>query len=131
MKFKHNVFNYLTALMFLLAFVFLMLSYATQVMYIPSMIFFEAGFIMLTVVLIRSGVAKQKEQDERQEVIVMELASSEDGEAYVMQTENNNKKLKRKKRSQKFERFMPAMFTIIASALILYMLVSGFIRIIK
>ena len=128
MKFKYNIFNFITAIMFLLAFFCLMLSYATHFMYYPTMVFFEAGFVMLSYILIKNGIKKQAEQDERQEVIVMQLAEGEDGETYVMQSDKTNKKAKRKRRSQLLERYMPAVFTILAAGLIMYMLVSSIVK---
>ena len=128
MKFKYNLFNFVTAIMFVLAFLCLMVSYATQYMYIPTMVFFEAGFVMLSYILIKSGLKKQQEQDERQEVIVMQLAEGEDGESYVMQSSKQDKKIKRKRRSQLLERYMPAIFAILAAGLIMYMLVSSIIK---
>ena len=114
--------------MFVLAFLCLMTSYATYYMYFPTMVFFEAGFVMLSYILIKNGAKKQAEQDERQEVIVMQLAEGDDGETYVMQSDKTNKKAKRKKLSQKLEMFMPAVFTIAVSALIMYMLVSSIVK---
>ena len=130
MKFKYSVFNFVTAIMFVLAFLCLMVSYATQYMYIPTMVFFEAGFVMLSYILIKSGLKKQQEQDERQEVIVMQLAEGEDGESYVMQSSKQDKKIKRKKRSQFWERFTPAGFSILAAGLILYMIINTIVKLI-
>lgn len=131
MKFRYNVFNFITAISFVLAFLCLMFSYATHIMFFPSMIFFEVGFVMLSIILIKNYIAKQKEVNQMQDAIVMELASGENGETYVMQDEKKDKKSKRKKRSQKFDRLLPSIFTILAAGLILYMVISSFIRLFK
>jgi len=128
MKFKYNVFNFVNAIVFVVAFICLMTSYATHFMYYPTLLLFEAGFVMLSYTLFKSGIAKQAEQDERQEVIVMQLADGEDGETYVMQSDKLNKKAKRRKWSQNIERFMPAIFTIIISVLIMAMLIGSVIK---
>jgi ABC-type transport system involved in cytochrome bd biosynthesis fused ATPase/permease subunit len=128
MKFKYNIFNFITAIAFVLAFLCLMFSYATQIMFYPSMVFFEVGFVMLSVKLIQNYLAKQNELSQQQETIVMELLSGEDGETYVMQDEKKDKKARRKKRAQKFDRLFPSIFSILAAALILYMLISSIVR---
>ena len=93
MKIKFNTFNLIIGISFILAFICLMVSYATYFMFYPSMIFFEAGFVMLSVRLIQAYAKSQKEIEERQEVIVMQLAEGEDGETYVMQDKKKEKKL--------------------------------------
>ena len=128
MKFKYNIFNFISAIDFVLAFLCLMFSYATQIMFYPSMVFFEVGFVMLSVKLIQNYLAKENELSQQQETIVMELLSGEDGETYVMQDEKKDKKARRKKRAQKFDRLFPSIFSILAAALILYMLISSIVR---
>ena len=124
MKFKYNVFNMLTGLMFVFAFLSLMLSYATTIMFFPAMIFFEAGFVMLTILLIRHYIKKTAEIEQQQEAIVMGLASENEGEVYVMQDEKNDRKNRRKKRYKKLERLSPIVFSILASVFFLYLIIS-------
>ena len=100
-------------------------------MYIPSMVFFEAAFIMFSVRLIKNYIKGQKELDERQETIYMELASGGDGESYVMQDETKDRKQRRQKRRQKLDKLLPSILTILAAGLILYMLISSIIRLIN
>lgn len=127
MRIKFNTLNLIIGVCFILAFICLMVSYATYFMFYPSMIFFEAGFVMLSVRLIQSYGKAQKEIEERQEVLVMELAEGEDGETYVMQDKKRDKKMRRKRRNQKFDRLLPSIFSIAASILILYMFISSII----
>ena len=125
MKLKFNTFNLIIGISFILAFICLMVSYATYFMFYPSMAFFEAGFVMLSVRLIQAYAKSQREIEERQEVIVMELAEGEDGETYVMQDKKHDKKLKKKRRRQKFDRLLPSIFSIGAAVLIAYMFISS------
>lgn len=127
MKIKFNTFNLIIGISFILAFICLMVSYATYFMFYPSMVFFEAGFVMLSVRLIQAYAKSQKEIEERQEVIVMQLAEGEDGETYVMQDKKKEKKLRRKRRSQRFDRLLPSIFSIGVAILIAYMFISSII----
>lgn len=129
MKFRYNIFNFVTAIMFVLAFVCVMVSYATYFMFYPAMLFFEAGFVMLSIRLIKSYGEKKENMEQKEEVIVMELASGEDGEAYVMKQDKANKK--RRKSNGSFDRLLPIIFTILASVLFMYLLVSTIIGHIK
>ncbi len=128
MKFRYNKLNFSIAIIFILAFLCLMFSYATSFMYIPAMLFFAVGFSMLSYVFLKNYIVLQKEIEQRQETIVMELASGEDGETYVMQDETNNKKMRRRKRSQRFERLLPSIFCIVVAVFMAYMLISSIIK---
>ena len=127
MKFRYNIFNFITGIMFVLAFLCIMISYATFFMYYPAMVFFEAGFVMLSITLLKSAVSKNDDYAQREETIVMELASGENGDAYVMQEEKLSKKKKGKKRNAQFERFVPSILCMLAAVLFLYLLISTII----
>ena len=124
MKFRYNIFNFITAIMFVLAFLSIMISYATVYMYYPAIIFFETGFVMLTIRLMKNYLTKKDDLEQKEEVIVMELASGENGDEYVMRQDELNKKGKRKKRSVQFDRLMPVIFSMLASILFMYLLIS-------
>ena len=122
MKFRYDIFSFVTAIMFVLAFLCVMFSYATSFMFYPAMVFFEAGFVMLSIKLIKEYAAKRENMEQKEDVIVMELASGEDGEAYVMQ--QNNSKKKHRRRNINFDSLLPAIFSILASLLFVYLLIS-------
>lgn len=82
---------------------------------------------MLSVRLIQAYAKSQKEIEERQEVIVMQLAEGEDGETYVMQDKKKEKKLRRKRRSQRIDGLLPSIFSIGVAILIAYMFISSII----
>ncbi|MBR4123979.1 MAG: hypothetical protein IKR12_00215 [Clostridia bacterium] len=124
MKFRYNIFSFVTAIMFVLAFLCVMVSYATYFMFYPAMIFFEAGFVMLSIKLIKDYSSKKENMEQKEDVIVMELASGEDGEAYVMQ---QDKKKKRRKSNANFDRLLPAIFSILAAVLFVYLFISSII----
>ena len=128
MKFRYNKLNFIVAIIFVLAFLCLMISYASSFMYIPAMLFFSVGFSMLSYIFIKNYIATKKLIEQRQETIVMELVSGEDGETYVMQTETNNKKIRHRKRSQKFERLLPSILCILVAGLMIFMLISSFVK---
>ena len=124
MKFKFNIFGFVTALIFVMAFLCLMISYATEIMFYPALLFFEAGFVMLSVIAIRDYLSKTDDLDQQRETIVMELASGENGETYVMKEEKNDRKARRKTRSQKFEKLLPSILCVSAAVLFLYLLIN-------
>lgn len=124
MKFRYNIFSFVTAIMFVLAFLCIMVSYATYFMFYPAMVFFEAGFVMLSIKLIKDYSAKKENMEQKEDAIVMELASGEDGEAYVMQ---QDKKKKRRKSNANFDSILPVIFSIMAAVLFVYLLISSII----
>ena len=124
MKFRYNIFSFITAIMFVLAFFCVMLSYATNFMFYPAMAFFEAGFVMLSIKLIKEYSGQKENMEQKEDVIVMELASGEDGEAYVM---SQDKKKKRYRRSASFDKLLPIIFSILAAALFAYLFISTII----
>ena len=124
MKFRYNIFSFVTAIMFVLAFLCIMVSYATYFMFYPAMVFFEVGFVMLSIKLIKDYSAKKENMEQKEDAIVMELASGEDGEAYVMQ---QDKKKKRRKSNANFDSILPVIFSIMAAVLFVYLLISSII----
>ena len=127
MRFKFNIFSLVTAVLFVLAFLCLMFSYLTQFMFYPAMIFFEGAFVMLSIIFVRSYISKADDINQRQEAIVMELASGEDGEKYVMQDDRQDKKARRRRRSEKFEKLLPSIFSILGCVLFLYLFISSIV----
>ena len=98
MKRRYNVFNLATAIVFLVAFILLMLSYITQIMFLPATVLFCAGFIMLSVALIKAYLEYQKTQKEVSDAIEMDAASGPDGAEYVVESEKASKKKRKIKR---------------------------------
>ena len=130
MKLRFNLFNMLNAISFVLAFLCLMFSYASQYMYLPSMLFFGIGFGMLTYTMVLIYLKNQREIEEKQDVIVMELAENSNGEAYVMQDEKNDKKLRRKKRAQRIDRLLPSILCFVATGFMIYMFITTIVRLV-
>ena len=124
MKFRYNIYNFVTAIMFVLAFLCIMISYATSFMFYPAMILFEAGFVMLSIKLIKDYSFKKENMEQKEDVIIMELASGENGESYVMK---EDKKKKKGNRNFNFEKLLPAILSISAAVLFMYLLISTII----
>ena len=125
MKFKFNVLNLSTAVVFLLAFVSLMASYATQVMYYVAICFFIVGFSLLAVVLMKLYLKKNSEEDNPNDAIIMHLSGGADGETYVMADESQNKAEKKKKRAQKFDKLLPFLFCVLIDALFIFLFIKS------
>ena len=128
MKFKFSIFNLSIAISFMLAFLCLMFSYLTPIMYYPALVLFCVAFILLTIALLKSYIKNKTITEEQQDAIIMELAMGEDGEKYVMQDPKTTKKQIKKNRSQNFDRLLPAIVTFAFSCLFLYLLISSIIK---
>ena len=128
MKFKFSVFNLSIATSFALAFICLLFSYLTPIMYYPALVLFCVSFILLSINFIISYIKNQKIYQEKQDAIIMELAMGEDGEKYVMQDPKQAKKQNKKNRTQNFERLSPTIVALAFSCLFLYLLVSSIIK---
>ena len=128
MKFRYNILNFTTAIVFLVAFICVMLSYLTQYMFIPALVLFGAGFILLSVSLIISFIKRNKLAEDQQEAIIMELAQGEDGDRYVMLDEKQDKKQKRKRRFANFDRLLPIILSVGISCAFVFMLIRAIIQ---
>ena len=113
--------------MFVLAFLSLMISYATTIMYYVAMVFFVVGFSMLSVIFIKNYINQSIDDDTIGDPIIMELSGGVDGETYVMTDEKQNKKERRIKRTQKFDRLLPSIFSILAAGLFLFLFIRSII----
>lgn len=127
MKLKFSVFNLITGIAFLLAFVCILLSYITQAMYYPAMFLFAGAFIMLSIGMIKSYIKNNNISQEKQDAIIMELAMGEDGEKYVVQDIKKQKKLVKQQRKQSFERLLPPIISLLFAVLFCYLFISSII----
>ncbi|HBB45132.1 MAG TPA: hypothetical protein DCZ34_03320 [Clostridiales bacterium] len=127
MKNRFNIFNLSTAIVFLVAFIFLMLSYITQIMFLPATVMFCAGFIMLSVALIKAYLEYQKTQKEVSDAIEMDAASGPDGAEYVMETEKSSKKKRKAKKYNNFDRLLPIILCLVAAGLFVYLMIRAFV----
>lgn len=127
MKFRYNKFYFATAVIFVFAFLSLMFSYLTTAMFYPAMVLFCAGFVMLSITFLKIYKKQTIEMEQRQEMLVMERSVNDGGETYVMQDATLDKKQKRKKRRQNFDRLLPAIVCIVISAVFAYLLISTFV----
>lgn len=127
MKRRYNIFNLATAIVFLVAFILLMLSYITQIMFLPATVLFCAGFIMLSVALIKAYLEYQKTQKEVSDAIEMDAASGSDGAEYVVESEKASKKKRKTKRYSNFDRLLPIILCLIVAGLFIYLMTKAFI----
>ena len=124
MKFRFNVLNLSTAVLFVLAFVSLMISYASHFMYFVAMVFFIVAFAMLAFIMIKIFL-KGKEEDNPADPIIMHLSGGADGEAYVMADEKQNKAERKRKRMQKFDRLLPFIFCVLIDMLFIFLFIKS------
>ena len=127
MKRRYNIFNLVTATVFLVAFILLMLSYITQIMFLPATVLFCAGFIMLSVALIKAYLEYQKTQKEVSDAIEMDAASGPDGAEYVVESEKESKKKRKIKRYSNFDRLLPIILCLIVAGLFIYLMTKAFV----
>ena len=126
MKFKYNIFNLVTASIFVLAFLSLMISYATSFIYYVAIVLFAVGFAMLSTILMKRYI-KNKNIDEAEAPIVMELSGGVDGETYVMMDETKDRQAKKRKFGQTIEKLLPFIFSSLASLLFLILFIRKLI----
>lgn len=127
MKFIFNKFNFITAVVFLLAFISIMISYATSVMFYPAMALFCAGFVMLSIRFIKNYVEKPKNENED---IVMERVGGESGETYVMRDERADKKSRKIALLNSTKDLLPIIFSILAAVLFLFLFINSLIHLV-
>ena len=127
MKRRYNIFNLATAIVFLVAFILLMLSYITQIMFLPATVLFCAGFIILSVALIKAYLEYQKTQKEVSDAIEMDAASGPDGAEYVVESEKESKKKRKIKRYSNFDRLLPIILCLIVAGLFIYLMAKAFV----
>lgn len=123
MKFRYNAFNFSTAMVFVGAFMCLMLHYLTYFMFYPAMLLFAGGFGMLTAILVKYRKRHLEEIEQAQEVLVMERAVNDDGETFVMRDPSLDKKERKKRRRQKREQLLPIIGSGLASLVFLVLFV--------
>ena len=111
MKFRYDVFNFSTAMIFVGAFFCMMLNYITAFMFYPAMVLFSVGFGMLSAILIKYYKKRLADIEQAQEILVMERTMNDDGETFVMRDLNADKKERKKRRRQKREQFLPIIFS--------------------
>ena len=127
MKRRYNIFNLATAIVFLVAFILLMLSCITQIMFLPATVLFCAGFIILSVALIKAYLEYQKTQKEVSDAIEMDAASGPDGAEYVVESEKESKKKRKIKRYSNFDRLLPIILCLIVAGLFIYLMAKAFV----
>ena len=127
MKFKYNVFNFSTAMVFVGAFFCLMLYYLATFMFYPAMLLFAIGFGMLSAILIKYRKKSIADLEQKQEVLVMERTMNDDGEVFVMRDQAADKRERKKRRRQKRQQLYPIIFSILASCLFVYFFISTLI----
>ena len=127
MKFKFNILNLATAISFLLSFFVLMFSSLTNILFYPATIMFAISFSLLTAILIKSYIKKNKDDELKDEAIVMEL-SEINADTYVMQDDETNKEVRRKNRIREFDKLLPVIFSSLAVVLFVYLFINAIIR---
>lgn len=128
MKIKFSKFSTIMASLFLVAFLCLMLSYITAFLYYPTLAFFCAGFVMLSIALLKRYLNQKNLYEENQDAIVMELAQGPDGETYVMQSPKQSKKQRNQKRRQNFDRLLPFIVSVVISCAFIYFLIASIVN---
>ena len=88
---------------------------------------FAISFSLLTAILIKSYIKKNKDDELKDEAIVMEL-SEINADTYVMQDDETNKKVRRKNRIREFDKLLPVIFSSLAVVLFVYLFINAIIR---
>ena len=105
------------------ALVCVMLNAVVEVLIYPALVLFTVGFVLLTIKMYQRASNKEKEALVVREELLMELATTEDGEEYVAKNTENSKKYRKMLRKEKFSNYLPVIFCGVVSALTIFFLI--------
>lgn len=122
--FKFSKYTIATIIVFCLAFLCIMFNTLLVYLIIPALLLLATGTLMIAIKLIKKYKSKKDDYAFNQEEIIMELASTEDGEKYIAEKGSYIKKMKRRLRGAKWDMLIPIIFSLIASALFIGLLIK-------
>lgn len=121
---KFSRFTWVIIGMFALSLISVMLNIVLPVFTFIGLAALSAGFMLLAIKWHQLLKKKGKEQEIIKEELLMELSVTENGEEYVMQNNKNSKKIRRKLRREKFDKFMPVIGCAVVSIVFLFILIK-------
>ena len=122
--FKFSKFAIVTMLSFILAFIFIMFNVLLSVLIIPALVFLILGIVLIAVMLIKRYKENKDNMEYKQEEIIMELASTEDGEKYIANNSSYIKRMKKSLKSQKWSAIYPIVLLLLLAGVFLGLLVK-------
>ncbi len=129
MKFGFSKMQIAIITMFLFAFISIMLTYVSTISVFFTLAFLVAGFVLLSVVLIKNYNKFKLEQEHKKEELLMELSVTDEGEKYVLKDNPYSKSESREQKARKIDKLIPVVLSISASVLFLYLLIMQFLSI--
>ena len=109
---------------FFCALVCVMLNTVLDALVYPALALFAVGFVLLAIKMGIRASKKEKEAMVVREELLMELATTEDGEEYVVKNSESSKKYRKMLRREKISNYMPVAFCGFVAALIIFLLVK-------
>lgn len=126
--FKFNKYTIIVAAMFLVALLCVMFNVLLSYLIYPALLLFSVAIFMVALKSTKNYKNKKEEFASKQEEIIMELATSPDGEKYVAESSSYIKKLKRKFRNQKWDYLVVIIFTYALSLLFLGLFIKCIVQ---
>lgn len=112
--------------LFLLTIIFVLFNALLAYLIIPALVCLISALVLLSINLFKRYKLKKQQMLVEQEEIIMELATTEDGEKYVAQDSRYVHKLKKKIRNAKIELLLPFVVTV-AIAVVFFGLLVRFV----
>ena len=125
--FKFSKLSWAIFISFALSLLCIMFNTLWTPMIYPALVFLGVGFAILGVKLILNTNKKLKEQEFFREELLMELSVTEEGEQYILENGRKTKKYRRQLRMQKFNSYLPAIFSFIIVGGIIFLFVKTII----
>lgn len=125
---KFSKLTWVVMITFFCALVCIMLNTVVDALIYPALALLCVGFVLLTIKLYFKASEKQKEAVVVREELLMELATTEDGEEYVMKNNETSKKYRKMLKREKFSNFMPVIFSGAVAILMIFLLIKLIIK---
>ena len=122
--FKFSKYTIAVIIVFCLALVCVMFNPLFSYLIIPALLLLAVGTFMVGFDLIKKYKSKKEQLAFNQEEIIMELASTEDGEKYIAEKGSYIKKLKKRMKSAKWDLLWPIIACITASVVLFGLMIK-------
>lgn len=123
MKFKYNILNFTTSIIFVVAFICLLFTYLTDVMIYVTLGVFTVAFGLLTFSLFKTYLKNSINNKSEDSSLEMEISASDDGtETYVMK---DNLKTRAKSRFSNFDKILPALLSLFVTLVFVFLIIKA------
>lgn len=124
-----NYFNFskmaiVEIILFFIAALCVMFNFLTAYLIIPAFLCLSAGFLLVAIDKVKKYNESKKDFAYNQEEIIMELASTEDGDKYIAEKGSFAKRLKKQLKSEKWNHMLPIIVFFALSVIFLGLMIN-------